>query len=121
VNAAEAGLRAWLDTAGGRAFAAAHGSHAAALAALYAQDAAETDAARALQDEMERTRGRRPDFGEAKKIVHQPAAGVLTGSTEDVAAQLSRDPGWRWTVDAAPRDSRVILPGQQPVTAPWHT
>lgn len=96
-------MRQWLTTPAGRVFATMHGGPAGALAALYAEDATDADAARALQDEQERTGRRRPDFSEAKTLVRRPAPGQLQGSTEDVARQLSRlDPNWRVTVAAEP-------------------
>jgi hypothetical protein len=111
VNGAEVGMRAWLETPAGKVYTAQHGGPARALAALYAADAAETAAARALQDEMERTRGRRPDLATAKQIVHRDPVGELTGSTADVVAAMNRyDPRWRISIDHEPRDVRVTDP-----------
>jgi hypothetical protein len=104
-------MRAWLETPAGKVYTAQHGGPAHALAALYAEDAAETDAARALQDETERTRGWRPDLATAKGWVHRPPAGELVGSTIDVVTAMNRyDPRWRTVIDHQPRDIRVTEP-----------
>lgn len=112
MNALENGWRSWLQTPGGRVFAAQHGGPAGALAELRRLAADEDRAARQLQDDLETTRGRRPDLATAKAIVHRDPAGELSGPTDEVVRAMNRyDPRWRVQVDAET--------GRPLVTEPW--
>lgn len=111
MNGLESGWHAWLSTAGGRVFAAQHGGTAAALAELRRLAADEDRDARRLQDEMETTRGRRPDLATARAIVHRDPVGTLAGDTVAVVQTMNRlDPRWRVSIDAEPADTRVTVP-----------
>lgn len=114
MNRLESGWNAWLQTAGGRVFAAQHGGTGAALAELRRLAADEDRAARQLQDDIETTRGRRPDLATARAIVHRDPAGELSGDTAEVVRTMNReDPRWRVAMMPEPADTRV--------TAPWVT
>lgn len=114
MNRLESGWNAWLDTAAGRVFCAQYGGKPAALAELRRLAADEDTAARQLQDDIETTRGYRPDLATARAWMHRDPVGQLSGDTADVVRTMNReDPRWRVAVVPEPPDTRV--------TAPWVT
>jgi hypothetical protein len=88
-------LNAWLDTPGGMALVAEHGSRAAAAAALEQEQAA-SRAWRHQQaaDRVERYPDRWPTMEDAMRGIHDPVGGFaaeLTGSCQGIAAAYLRN------------------------------
>lgn len=94
-----ADLQHWLDSAGGHAFQAVHGSRQAALAALVAQDREMRQAAWSLNADRERDGLRLLGPDEAANAVRPPGGPSVAGQTDQVCRQF-RDPSWRVRVGA---------------------